>query len=405
MTDTAIPIGTTRMYLRGVDRGGTTGIDEYVVQADALSGLSALGAQSVYNNTTTPLTGGATYTGTWERTSHQDAFIVCKTDQSGMMYFELSPDGVNVDASIAVTVSAGVNEAHTILKGPRYFRVRFVNDSVAQSYIRLYSYFGTYRQLNSALNSSIQSDADAITARVIGEESLTAEGRYLDRSIVNKFGRNADIDTGSVPEDIWNGGGVYAGFPTGSPEEFQVFSSNAGDTGQLTFTYLASNTSTEYQTATVTLQGTTPVNTGVTGYRMHAAQYSSGSATAFNLGEITVRHRTTTANIFCKMPVGRSQTNTGVYTVPAGYTAYIRRIFCRVIGAVNGTVDGSMWIRTLNGSPRLRKPFSAAIGAPFEERPYGGLTASAGSDITVRISATTATLDVIAGFDIVLVKN
>ena len=244
--------------------------------------------------------------------------------------------------------------------------------------------------------------ADIIESRsALGGLAVSA-GRRSGHIVVDKFGNNPDVD---AAEDIWNGGGVYAGFPTGSPEEFQVFSSNAGDTGQLTFTYLASNTSTEYQTATVTLQGTTPVNTGVTGYRMHTAQYASGSATTFNLGEITIRHRTTTANIFCKMPIGRSQTNVGVYTVPAGYTAYIRRIFCRVIGAINGTVDGSMWIRTLNGSPRLRKPFSAAIGAPFEERPYGGLTASAGSDITVRISATTATLDVIAGFDIVLVKN
>ena len=29
-----------------------------------------------------------------------------------------------------------------------------------------------------------------------------------------KFGRNADVDAGSTPEDVWNGGGVYTGFPT-----------------------------------------------------------------------------------------------------------------------------------------------------------------------------------------------
>lgn len=274
------------------------------------------------------------------------------------------------------------------------------------------------------------SDVDGVTGNgfnITGQEFTAADGtkkaalavmQFLSydlaiqrglvpgHDIINKFGRNIDIDTGTVPEDIWNGGGVYAGFPTGAAEEFQVFSSSASDTGVLTFTYLPSFTATAWLTATVTLNGTTPVNTGVTGVRMHTANYSSGTATTFNVGTITIRHRTTTANIFCLMAIGRSQTNVSAYTVPFGHTAYIPRFFCRVIGSTTGTIDGALWVRPLNGSPRLRRPFSAAQQDHFEEMPLGGLVIPAGADIIVRVSsASVNNLDVIAGYDLILMKD
>ena len=238
----------------------------------------------------------------------------------------------------------------------------------------------------------------------LSHEQLVLEGDYPGRSIVNKFGRNPDVDTGAVPEDIWNGGGVYAGFPTGAAEEFEVFSSSASDTGVLTFTYLPSFTATSYSTATVTLNGTTAVSTGVTGVRMHTAQYSSGNSTGFNIGAITVRHKVTTANVFCVMPIGRSQTNTGVYTVPFGTIAVVKRFFCRMIGSTTGQIDGALWARTLNGSPRLRRPFTATTAVHFEEAPYGGLVFAAGTDLTIRISFASANnLEVIGGFDLEIV--
>lgn len=360
------------------------------------------------NQSSTALANGATFTGSAAYVGgYTGVAIAVKSDQRCVVYAEFSPDGENWDSSITYRVESGVNEVHRLTVTRAYFRVRVTNDSGnAQTYLRAQCLAGDFQPLSAPLNLPVQLDADAAVSRSFSEEFTIARGGVSGMSIVNKFGRNTDVDTASVPEDVWNGGSTYAGFPTGAPEEFQVFSASASDTGILTITYLASSTATAYSTGTIQLNGTTPVNSGITGYRMHSARYASGSATGFNLGAITVRHRTTTANVFCAIPIGRSQTNCAAYTVPAGSTAYIRRLFCRVIGSTTGQVDGALWIRELNGSPRLRRPFTAGSTAPLEESPYGGLAVSEGSDIMVRISSASANnLDVVAGYDLVLVTN
>jgi len=369
--------------------------------------ITPIGITSTVNSTTTLLNAGNTFTGVSELNEYPDSLIVCRTDQNGTLFADFSVDGTNWDSSLSFSISANTPEIHKFSKAGRYFRVRFTNTSANnQTFLRLSTYYGIFNQITSSLNSVIQLDADASVVRSVDAEGLISQGLLQGYSIVNKFGRNPDVDAVTVPEDIWDGGALYAGFPTGAPEEFEVFSSNAGDTGVLTFTYLASNTSTDWQTATVTLTGTTPVNTGITGYRMHTASYSSGSATAFNLGNITIRHRVTTANVFCVMIIGTSQTYASAYTVPSGSIGYVKRLFCNVFSNTVGQVEGALYVRALNGSPRLRRPFSASNNDAFQEEPYGGIMIPSGSDIIVRIPATTATnLDVIAGYDLVLIKN
>lgn len=258
----------------------------------------------------------------------------------------------------------------------------------------------------SPLNQQFQENTTATTVRAITEERLIAEGFYNGRTIVSKFGRNPDVDTATVPEDVWNTGGVYTGFPTGAAEEFQIVSTNAGDTGTVVFTYLASFTATAWQTATVTLNGTTPVNTGVTGVRCHTARYDTGDDTSFNLGDISIRHRVTTANVFLLIPTGRSQSNTAAYTIPFGSRGFIKRFFVRENSNQTGFVEGALWLREYQQSPRIRRPFAASAQAPFEESIYGGLELPPLTDIQVRIlSASVNNMSVVAGYDIIIVPS
>lgn len=234
-----------------------------------------------------------------------------------------------------------------------------------------------------------------------------AGGNVPDAFLVNKFGRNPDIDSGTVPEDFWYGGGTYTGFPTAAAETMQAFSSSASDTGTLTLNGLDENWN--LTTRTVTLNGTTPVTvSGGPMWRMHSANYNTGNPTTFNLGTITVRHAVTQANVFCQVPIGVSQTNVGGYTVPAGYTGYVTNISASIRGAGGSGVriDGSLWIRGFGAGPRLRRPFSAADTISYSEPISGGLVLSEKTDIMPRCTFASANnIDATYRYEVLVLKN
>lgn len=362
------------------------------------------GSVDANNSSSAPLSSSATFTGETTDVSTYTSFVVaCFSNVAGTLFVEFSTDGTNWDGSLQFNVSASLNEVHRLTVTRRYVRVRYVNGSVAQTTFRLQAIKGFQQTITSSLGSLIQRDADAILTRGIDFEASVAQGLFQGVSIILKSGRNPAIASNSVPEDIWNGSAVYSGFPTTEAEEFQVLSSSASDTGTYTFSYLASATSNTYQTATVTLNGTTPVNTGITGIRSHTANYNAGSSTGFNAGTITLRWRTTTSVIFHQMPIGTSQTYAAVYTVPAQSNAFIKRVFCEIHDSQSVSAQGALWIRTLNGSPRLRRNFAVQTGSSFQEDVVGGLRIDPLTDITMRITAITATTVVVGGFDVILV--
>ena len=90
------------------------------------------------------------------------------------------------------------------------FRVRGASSSV----------FGQLQRFNRG-NALLVSDFET-------EVALDNVSEY---EIDTKFGRNPDIDTGSTPEDLWNGGSVYTGFNATQDEDIEVFSANAADAG------------------------------------------------------------------------------------------------------------------------------------------------------------------------------
>ena len=357
--------------------------------------------------TSTPLAGNATYTSSvcasWP---HSGLVVACLTDADGTLFVDFSPNGTNWDSTLTFNLSANLNEVHRVTITRPYFRIRVVNGSAAQSFMRLTTMADSYMLLSSAMNSPIQQDADSINARVITEETSIAEGKLLGYNMVQRFGNNADVDTATVPEDVWEGGGVFTGFPTGAPEELEVFSSSASDTGVLNILYLASNTSTAYTSANVTLNGTTPVNTGITAYRVHFATFVSGASTTFNVGTITVRHRTTTANVFVLMQPGTSQSFSSGYTVPAGSTGYIKRIFATMGNTTSAFGRIGLWTRGLNSSPRIRRPFYLTSSQDWIETPLAGVQITAGTDVILRVTDVSANNQAIsAGYDILIVKN
>jgi hypothetical protein len=129
---------------------------------------AAIGVE-VDQNTTSEILGAAgTYTGEAVNvSSYASVVIALKTDQSGTLYAEFSPDGENWDSSLSSTVTAGVNEVHRYTITRKWFRVRYVNGGTPQTYFRLQTLVGFQPALTSTLSSTVQSDADAAVTRSV----------------------------------------------------------------------------------------------------------------------------------------------------------------------------------------------------------------------------------------------
>lgn len=363
------------------------------------------------NSTTTPLSGAATFTGAWEDvTVYGGVTVAVLTDVAGTLYIEFSPDGTNADSSIPLSISANTNEVHRFTVTRRFFRIRIVNGSASQAFLRAQVIYGDKQPLTSALNSLIQLDADAMVVRTLDTEALLAAGYISGISVVNKFGRNLDVDTGTVPEDIWGGGGVYTGFPDSALETISVSSDSASDTsngtGARTVRLTGLDTDYNIVSADVTLNGITPVATTQTFRRVHTAQVLTAGSGGVNVGIITFNHTTTTANVFLQMMPGRNQTNNSAYTIPAGKTGFIRRIFASTLSTSAGAADCAIWTRAFGGVYRQRRPFSVSNTTNWIDDIYAGIAFTEKSDIILRcISASANNMNIAAGYDMILVDN
>ncbi len=203
-------------------------------------------------------------------------------------------------------------------------------------------------------------------------------GKISNTSVFAKWGRNEAISSGT-PEDIWDGGGNYTGFATilesGNAEKMEIFSSAAADaaagTGARTveISNLLDDDGNLMPPQTVTLNGTTPVEIDATqtyarASRMKVLTAGSGGA---NAGTLTLRHVTTTANIFAKMPIGYNQTQIACYTVPVGYKLLINKIYAgaNLSGGSAQNVEGALVMRPFGEVFQNKLPISISSSKDF----------------------------------------
>lgn len=367
---------------------------------------------SSVNSTTTPLAAGATFTGTFEEVSFFNSVVVAVlTDQAGTLFIDFSPDATNVDGTVSFTLAAASNEVHRATVSRRYCRIRVTNTSASpQTYLRLQTSYGSETQATAALNATVQQDADAIAVRNIDPELSIAQGKFSGYQNINRYGVTPSFDVSGAPIEIWGGAGVYTGFPTSTLETVSIVSSSANDTsngtGARTILISGLDGNYEFQSETITLNGTTPVTSVNTYRRLNVAQTQTAGSGGVNAGTITINHSTTTSNVFLIMQIGTNQTNDSAYTVPAGKTGYIRRIASSIFGSNTVTIQANLWIRPFGGVFVRRRPFFVLGGTPWIDEIYGGLAVSEKTDIIVRVSSTSANNTTASGgYDLILVDN
>jgi hypothetical protein len=146
-------------------------------------------------------------------------------------------------------------------------------------------------------------------------------------------GYNADIDTGTDPEDVWDTGGVYVA-PTVARIHAIVSGSTdddiAGD-GALTVDIVGLTTGNVTTTETVVLTGTDSVNTVGAYTFIQSMTVASTGVDGFNVGAITAT-AATDATVSCTILATINRSRQALYVCPAGKNAYVTRIDLEVIG-------------------------------------------------------------------------
>lgn len=261
-------------------------------------------------------------------------------------------------------------------------------------------------------NEIIAQDKFTIAARILDTETQVAHGILDGFAIVNKYGVDRDIDTSTTPEDVWGGSGIYTGFPD-QVETIQAFSTSADDnftgTGARILRLIGLDTNWNPASVDINLNGTAPVNSATQFRRVHTGFIIAAGSGGVNAGEITVRHTTTTANVFLVMVIGRNQTNNAGYTIPAGFTGYMRRLMIEPrisTSSGTGSIEGAIWTRTFGQVFRARRPFFLSSNTEYADAIYGGLVFTEKTDLTIRIFSVSDNNSIVsAAYDMLLVRN
>ena len=142
-----------------------------------------------------------------------------------------------------------------------------------------------------------------------------AQGQINGYSLVHVTGYNPDIDL-ATDETVWSAGGLYPWSLWNSARVVTVVSTSTSDTGSVVVSGLDANYNSVVED--INFNGTTSGTGSVQFKRVNSAVYKDSGAN--NVGTITLTANSTTVGVI-EADIG--QTLNGIYTVPAGHTAYM----------------------------------------------------------------------------------
>jgi hypothetical protein len=152
------------------------------------------------------------------------------------------------------------------------------------------------------------------------------QGKIPGYSMVNKFGYNSSIGSGSF-ETIWETGNNYPWQSTAVTVD--VVSDDTNDdvagTGARTLRIQGLDGSYNLAEETVDMDGTTTVTTTQTFLRVFRMSVETAGSSGNNEGTITVTY-TGGSDVAATISPGNGQTLMCLYTIPAGYTGYLLSI-------------------------------------------------------------------------------
>jgi hypothetical protein len=402
-------------------------------------------------STSTPLTAGDTFTGTAVNTlDYGIIFVTIYTDQDSAtdgLGIEQSSDGINWDITDNYTIQASCGKTFSLQPAARYIRVTYTNGTSDQTEFRLQTVLKKTNSLPSShrIQDSILDDDDATLQKSVltakkdtgdftnigatasgnlrttnAEDNLAiAKGDVTGTSFIHKFGQAPDFDETDGSVTVWDGANNsdiaemrYIYSTTAAIDS--ISSSDAGDTVDIEIQGLDSNY--DLVTQTVTLNGQTRValttnlirvfrmiNVGSTDLVGYVYCYENTAITAGTPND-TSKIRAVINNV-------NNRTLMAIYTIPAGYTGYMRDWY----SVTAGESKSSQYIIRLKARPfgqvfQLKHITSISDTATshLKNEYIGPEVFEEKTDIEMRVEATengVSEASIAAGFDIVLVAN
>lgn len=427
------------------------------VNSDGQMHVVMRGHVDANNSTEVPLAGGAAFVGT--ATDVLDfgfIFVNVYADQASAtdgLSIQQSQNGAHWHWTDEYTIAATSGKTFSIQPSMRYIRVVYTNGGVAQTEFELVVTLKKTSSLSSAhrIADSIVDDDDAelvtnvnkaknpagtfvnIGATDSGnlkvanvEDGLSiAKGDVTGHSFVHKFGAAPDFDTSDGEVTVWDGASdgtawENMGYVYSATADIDSISSSdqLNDVG-ITFEIQGLDTNLALVTQTATLDATdarTRVALSTSLLRVLRVKNTSstdltGTVVIYPNTALTAGVPTDKTKIRAAVLNGNNQTEMAVYTIPAGYTGYVRSWYA----STSGANKSSNYIIKLKARPdggvfQLKHRSSLSdTGTSYVQHTYVEPEVFAEKtdlEMTVEMTAGGGTGGAVsAGFDIVLVEN
>jgi hypothetical protein len=251
--------------------------------------------------------------------------------------------------------------------------------------------------------------------------SITQSGRYepfelqVSRGQITwhetlfQFGINSAVPT--TFETIWTASSVYTYLAAASV--LTISSSSATDsssnTGARTVRINGLDANYNEISETVSLNGQTAVNTVNSYLRVFGIQVMTAGSGGTAVGVIYAGTGTVTsgvpANVYAEIPVGYGKSQMAIWTVPAGYTAYITSYtFTSASATANNVITGAMAIRPFGGVFSFEATLKMGGGNTFDRHFDTYLVVEEKSDIEIQAAASSAA-QVTGELQVIYIKN
>jgi len=240
-------------------------------------------------------------------------------------------------------------------------------------------------------------------------EVAVSKGKIPGHTVVDKFGENPDVDSGTVPEDITELGGVYVYDPDDTAPIISLVSDDPLDNQLIGVLGQDVGRNEIYQE--IQLNGNIRVALDTPLWRIYRKSNEANignningnvySYTSINDVPLTAEIRSIIAN-------GNNQTLMAVYTIPLGKVGFLYRGELGLSRKINGSASASYYSRRLGKVFKVKKRVAISVNGSSLYQDYRSFPdiIPSGTDIKLTIEdVSTNDLGTFGTFDVLLVDE